>query len=148
MNTPFNRAYRVDVLSLGDNVGLFSGDVPPSTMDTSTFPVGSVYFQTDGPVWKRMSMDADGWAAMSVSVKSEGALQTPSLTSLNFTGGGVSVAHADGEVSVNIPGSGMPFFLFVLADATVVFIPWVAPGTIPLILSDGSIGTLTVENWQ
>ncbi len=146
MNTPFNRAYRVDVLSLGDNIGLFSGDVPPSTMDTSTFPVGSVYCQTDGTVWKRLNMDADGWAALSVTVKSEGEVQTPSLTALNFTGGGVSVSHADGEVSVNIPGSGMPFYLFILADSTVVFIPWVAPGKIPLTLSDGSIGTLAVEN--
>ena len=148
MNTPFNRAYRVDVLSLGDNVGLFSGANSPATIDTSTFPIGSVYYQTDGTVWKRMSMDADGWAAMLVAVKSDGEMQTPSLTSLNFTGGGVSVAHADGEVSVNIPGGGMPFFLFVLADATVVFIPWVAPGKIPLTLSDGSMGTLKVEDWQ
>ena len=148
MNTPFNRAYRIDVLSLGDNVGLFSGANPPATIDTSTFPVGSVYFQTDGTVWKRIRMDADGWEAMSVTVKSEGEMQTPSLQSLDFTGKGVSVSHADGEVSVNIPGSGMPFFLFVLADATVVFIPWVAPGKIPLTLSDGSMGTLKVEDWQ
>ena len=146
MNTPFSRAYRVDVLSLGDNVGLLSGANPPSTVDTSTFPVGSVYFQTDGTVWKRIRMDADGWAAMSVTVKSEGEMQTPSLTSLNFTGGGVSVTHVDGEVSVNIPGSGMPFFLFILADATVVFIPWVAPGKISLTLSDGSTGTLMVDD--
>ncbi|MBF0462512.1 MAG: hypothetical protein HQL87_14100 [Magnetococcales bacterium] len=146
MNTPFSRAYRVDVLSLGDTVGLLSGNVPPAMMDTASFPVGSVCFQTDGTVWKRISMDADGWAAMSVAVKSEGEMQTPSLTSLNFTGGGVSVAYADGEVSVNIPGGGMPFFLFILADATVVFIPWVAPGKISLTLSDGSTGTLMVED--
>ena len=148
MNTPFNRAYRVDVLSLGDNVGLFSGANPPATIDTSTFPVGSVYFQTDGTVWKRINMDANGWVEMVVAVKSEGVLQTSSLQSLDFTGKGVSVSHADGEVSINIPGSGMPFFLFVLADATVVFIPWVAPDKIPLTLSDGSTGTLTVEDWQ
>ena len=146
MNTPFQRAYRVDVLSLGDNIGLLSGANPPATIDTSTFPVGSVYFQTDGTVWKRISVNADGWAAMSVVVKSEGEMQTASLAVLNFTGSGVSVSHADGEVSVNILGSGMPFFLFVLADTTVVFIPWVAPGKIPLTLSDGTIGTLAVEN--
>ena len=148
MNTPFNRAYRVDVLSLGDNIGLLSGALSPADIDTSTFPVGSVYFQTDGTVWKRLSMDADGWATMSGTVKNEGEMQTPSLTSLNFTGGGVSVTHVDGEVSVNIPGSGMPFFLFILADATAVFIPWVAPGKIPLTLSDVSMGTLNVEDWQ
>ena len=146
MNTPFNRAYRVDVLSLGDNVGLFSGANPPATIDTSTFPVGSVYYQTDGRVWKRINMDANGWVEMEVAVKSEGVLQTSSLQSLDFTGKGVSVTNTDGAVSVNIPGSGMPFFLFILADTTVVFIPWVAPDKISLTLSDGTIGTLAVEN--
>ncbi|MEO5354915.1 MAG: hypothetical protein H7835_17105 [Magnetococcus sp. XQGC-1] len=61
MNTPFNRAYTVEALSLGDRIGLFSGANAPSTMDTSSFPVGSVYFQTDGTVWKRITPAADGW---------------------------------------------------------------------------------------
>lgn len=143
MPTTFDHAYRVDVLSLGDNVGLFSGELPPSTMDTSTFPVGSVYYQTDGRVWKRTSPDADGWTEMAVTLKSDGQIKTPLLTSLDFTGAGVSITNTGGAATVNIP---LPFFLFILADSTAVFIPWAAPGILPLTLTDGSIGTLTLEN--
>ena len=60
----FNRAYRTEVLSLGDNIGLFSGIQPPTTFDTSTFPVGSVYFQTDGTMWKRKGMGPSDWVRM------------------------------------------------------------------------------------
>ncbi|MBF0423793.1 MAG: hypothetical protein HQL73_12470 [Magnetococcales bacterium] len=105
MTTTFDHAHRVNALSLGDNVGLVSGDLPPSAVDTSSFPIGSVYFQTNGRVWKRFSTDASGWMEL-----------------------------------------GYPFFFFILADSTAVFIPWVAPGILPLILADGSIGTLTLGN--
>ncbi|MBF0186276.1 MAG: hypothetical protein HQM06_18065 [Magnetococcales bacterium] len=57
----FPKAYRVDSLSLGDKVGLFSGSQNPNTIDTSGIPVGSLYCQTDGNIWKRKTMNGDGW---------------------------------------------------------------------------------------
>ncbi|MBF0191630.1 MAG: hypothetical protein HQL99_10910 [Magnetococcales bacterium] len=57
----FTSAYRVRSLSLDGNVGLFSGAEDPRTVDTSTFPVGSVYFQTDGTTWKRIGPGASRW---------------------------------------------------------------------------------------
>ena len=64
MNIPFSKAYRVDLLSLGDKIGLFSGDGPPSTLDTSSLPIGSIYCQTDGTVWKRKGTGAADWYPM------------------------------------------------------------------------------------
>ncbi|MBF0108761.1 MAG: hypothetical protein HQL76_06260 [Magnetococcales bacterium] len=62
MTTPdFTSAYRVRCLSLDGHVGIFSGDEDPRTMDTSSFPVGSVYFQTDGTTWKRTGPAASAW---------------------------------------------------------------------------------------
>lgn len=60
----FNRANRVNALSLGDKVGVFSGDADPRTIDTSTFPVGSIYFQTDGTAWKRSGSDSSAWVKL------------------------------------------------------------------------------------
>ena len=68
MNITFNRAYRVDALSLGDKIGLLSGELSPVVMDTATFPVGSVYFQTDGTVWKRITTAADGWCNLTADM--------------------------------------------------------------------------------
>ena len=105
MHTTFNRAYRVDALSLEDKIGLFSGIQPPTAIDTATFPVGSAYFQTDGTVWRRIGVNAADWVRLSV----------------------------------------LPFYFFVLADSTVVLMPWVVPGVLAFTLTDGSAGTLTVE---
>ena len=101
----FKHAYRVEMLSIGDNIGLLSGVQPPTGIDTTDIPVGSVFFQTDGTVWRRINDDASGWVRLST----------------------------------------LPFFLFLLADATVVFMPWSAPGKIALVLADGTSGTLMVE---
>jgi len=101
----FKHAYRVELLSLGDNIGLLSGVQSPTGLDTTDIPVGSVFFQTDGTVWRRISDDASGWMKLST----------------------------------------MPFFFFLLADSTVVFIPWSAPGKISLVLADSTSGTLMVE---
>lgn len=62
MATPdFNSAFRVGSLSLDGQVGVFSGDEDPRTINTSSFPVGSVYFQTDGTTWKRIGLAASAW---------------------------------------------------------------------------------------
>ena len=62
--TDFTSAFRVKSLSLQDKVGVFAGDADPRTVDTSSFPVGSVYFQTDGTAWKRSSIDASAWVKL------------------------------------------------------------------------------------
>ena len=51
----FNSAHRVRCLSLGGHVGVFAGNEDPRNMETSSYPVGSVYFRTDGSTWKRMA---------------------------------------------------------------------------------------------
>ncbi|MEO5330541.1 MAG: hypothetical protein H7839_00845 [Magnetococcus sp. YQC-5] len=57
----FNSAHRVSVLSLDGKVGVFSCEEDPRTFDTTSFPVGSVYFRTDGTTWKRIGMAASDW---------------------------------------------------------------------------------------
>ena len=101
----FNHAYRVEALSIGDRVGLFSAVQPPTGIDTTDIPVGSLYLQTDGTVWRKIGAGIPGWMKLST----------------------------------------LPFFFFILADSTVIFIPWVSPGEIPLVLADGTTVTLTVD---
>ena len=101
----FAHAYRVEALSIGDKVGIFTSNADPRTLNTSACPVGSAYFQTDGTVWRRIGVNAADWVRLSV----------------------------------------LPFYFFVLADSTVVLIPWVTPGVLAFTLTDGSAGTLSVE---
>ncbi|MBF0116657.1 MAG: hypothetical protein HQM04_16635 [Magnetococcales bacterium] len=101
----FNHAYRVEAVSIGDRIGLFSGAQSPTGVDTSGIPVGSAYFQTDGTLWSKTGTGSSGWMKLST----------------------------------------LPFFFFVLADSTVVFIPWVSAGEIPLVLANGTTATLTVD---
>lgn len=64
MSYDFGKAYRVNALSLGDKIGVFQGEVDPREIDTASFPVGSMYFQTDGTVWKRSGADASAWVKL------------------------------------------------------------------------------------
>ncbi|MBF0181323.1 MAG: hypothetical protein HQM03_14975 [Magnetococcales bacterium] len=62
MSTPdFASAFRVGTLSLDGKVGVFSGDEDPRRLDTNSFPVGSVYFRTDGTTWKRTGPGPSDW---------------------------------------------------------------------------------------
>ncbi|MBF0631115.1 MAG: hypothetical protein HQL89_09045 [Magnetococcales bacterium] len=60
----FQRAYRVNSLSLKDRIGLFAGDEEPGSIDTTEVPVGSVYFQITGTVWKRIGVEASAWVKL------------------------------------------------------------------------------------
>jgi hypothetical protein len=62
----FDSAFAVRTLSLQGKVGVFASEADPRTVDTSSFPVGSVCFQTDGTTWKRIGPAASAW------VKEEG----------------------------------------------------------------------------
>lgn len=65
MSTPnFKSANCIRSLSFHGKIGMFSGDSDPRTIDTSSFPVGSVYFQTDGTAWKRSGSDASAWVKL------------------------------------------------------------------------------------
>ncbi len=144
MNITFNRAYRVDALSLGDNIGLLSGDLSPVVMDTATFPVGSVYLQTDGTVWKRLTTASDGWVPVGIAVYRDGTLVSADVRSLNVVGYGVTVEDdGAGNITLRNPS---PFCPFVLANATVICIPWVGQWEIPILLADGTtLSTLSME---
>ena len=144
MNITFNRAYRVDALSLGDKIGLLSGDLSPVVMDTATFPVGSVYYQTNGTVWKRLTTDSNGWVPVGVAVYRDGVLVAADVRSLNVVGYGVTVENdGAGHITLRNPS---PFCSFVLANATVICIPWVGQWEIPILLADGTtLSTLSME---
>jgi hypothetical protein len=60
----FKSAFRTKSLSLSDKVGIFAGVEDPRTFDTSSFPVGSLYFQTDGTAWKRSGSEASAWVKL------------------------------------------------------------------------------------
>ncbi len=101
MNTDFNHGYRVETVSLGDNVGLFSGALSPVAIDTSTFPVGSVYFQTNGTVWKRKGAGPSDWVRM---VAEDSALFTGAVSSITTSNLDLSralVSDAAGKVAAS-----------------------------------------------
>ena len=72
------------------------------TMPTTPGTAGYV-LQTDG--FGGTSWSAAG-AGGSVSVSDEGTLLTSAVTSLNFTGAGVTATAATNAVTVNVPGGG------------------------------------------
>jgi hypothetical protein len=66
----FKDAMRVKGLSLNDKVGIFGGVDDPTTMDTSSWPTGSVYFQSNGTAWRK-SGDGTGASSMARMVAEE-----------------------------------------------------------------------------
>ncbi|MBF0629309.1 MAG: hypothetical protein HQL91_13920 [Magnetococcales bacterium] len=60
----FSTSFRVRSLSLSDKVGVFAGAEDPRSFDTSSFPVGSLYFQTDGTAWKRIGAEVSAWVKL------------------------------------------------------------------------------------
>ena len=51
----------VSKLNIGGMVGVFAGTADPTTIDTSDYPVGSIYLQTTGSLWQRVTIDSNGW---------------------------------------------------------------------------------------
>lgn len=101
MNILFERGYRVDTLSLGDNVGLFSGANPPAAINTASFPIGSFYWQTDGTVWKRRGMGPSDWVRM---VSEDSALFTGAVASITTSKLALNralVSNGSGNVAVS-----------------------------------------------
>lgn len=48
-----DRAFRVDAISLGDQVSLLGGALDPSIADDGTLPVGSLYLHAEGTVLQK-----------------------------------------------------------------------------------------------
>lgn len=59
-----DRAFRIDAISLGDQVGLFAESANPVLADDGTIPVGSIYLQTGGTVWQKWRQD-NTWIELS-----------------------------------------------------------------------------------
>ncbi|MBF0141099.1 MAG: hypothetical protein HQL74_12575 [Magnetococcales bacterium] len=64
MTVNFKNAQSVKAISLLGKIGIFGGDSDPRVIDTESYPVGSVYFQTDGTAWKRSGADASAWVKL------------------------------------------------------------------------------------
>ena len=97
----FNHAYRVEAVSIGDNIGLFSGVQSPVVADTSGIPVGSVFFQTDGTIWKRAGLGPSDWVRM---VAEDSALFTgavSSITTSNLAASRALVSDVAGKVAAS-----------------------------------------------
>ena len=61
MSADFNRGYRSEVFDIGGVVGLFASTEDPRTIDTTTFPIGTLCLRTTGEIWQRKTAAADGW---------------------------------------------------------------------------------------
>ncbi|MBF0399674.1 MAG: hypothetical protein HQL90_02785 [Magnetococcales bacterium] len=97
----FNHAYRVEAVSIGDNIGLFSGVQPPVMVNTSGIPVGSAFFQTDGTIWKRAGPGPSDWVRM---VAEDSALFTGAVSSITISNLALSralVSDENGKVAVS-----------------------------------------------
>ncbi|MBF0098354.1 MAG: hypothetical protein HQM04_12450 [Magnetococcales bacterium] len=97
----FKHAYRVEMLSIGDNIGLLSGVQSPTGIDTTDIPVGSLFFQTDGTLWKRKGEGATDWVRL---VAEDSALFTgavSSITSSNLSPECAVVSDAAGKVAAS-----------------------------------------------
>ena len=60
------RAFRTDAVSLGDLVGIFSGDGDPSSEDVNGVPLGSLFLRTNGQVYRK-SAQPNQWEALTSS---------------------------------------------------------------------------------
>ena len=57
----YDRGYRSQAFDVDALVGIFACAEDPRTIDTSTFPLGSICLRTNGETWKRVTAAADGW---------------------------------------------------------------------------------------
>ena len=65
MATDITKSFRVeDGLSLNDVVGIFSGDVDPSTGIGQPAPVGSLYLRTTGTIYSKIGSGDTQWSAI------------------------------------------------------------------------------------
>jgi hypothetical protein len=65
------RAFRTDAVSLGDIVGIFSGDGDPSSEDVDGVPLGSLYLRTNGQIYSKTAQPSRWEALVSSSVALE-----------------------------------------------------------------------------
>ncbi len=65
------RAFRTDAVSLGDIVGIFSGDGDPSSEDVDGVPLGSLYLRTNGQIYRKAAQPNLWEALVSSSVALE-----------------------------------------------------------------------------
>jgi hypothetical protein len=60
-------AFRTDAVSLGDIVGIFSGDGDPSLEDINEAPIGSIFLRSNGQAYRKVAQPAK-WAGLFSSV--------------------------------------------------------------------------------
>jgi hypothetical protein len=65
------RAFRTDAVSLGDLVGIFSGDGDPSSEDVDGVPLGSLYLCTNGQIYRKAAQPSCWEPLVSSSVALE-----------------------------------------------------------------------------
>jgi hypothetical protein len=70
------RAFRTDAVSLGDIVGIFSGDGDPSSEDVNGVPLGSLFLRTNGQIYRK-SAQPNQWEPL---VSSSIAMEMHQLT--------------------------------------------------------------------
>lgn len=59
-----DRAFRVEALTLADQVAILGGNLDPSLADDETIPTGSLYLGTEGAVWQKWRFPSH-WVALS-----------------------------------------------------------------------------------
>ena len=65
------RAFRTDAVSLGDIVGIFSGDGDPSLEDVDGVPLGSLFLRTNGQIYRKVAQPNHWQVLVSSSVALE-----------------------------------------------------------------------------
>lgn len=59
-----DRAFRVEALTLADQVAILGGNLDPALADDETIPSGSLYLSTEGTVWQKWRLP-NHWVTVS-----------------------------------------------------------------------------------
>lgn len=98
MATDITKSFRVeDGLSLNDVVGIFSGDVDPSTGIGQPAPVGSLYLRTTGTIYSKIGSGDTQWSAIAA-----GGSGTVTSVGLTQPSAGITVSNSPITTSGNM----------------------------------------------
>ena len=111
----------------------------------SGYPI--LYNTTDSEFQRWNGASWEPWGGASIPISDEGTQQTPSVTSFNFTGGGITASSVGNAVTVNVPGAaGNNSNIFVPSAASDFTSPDPANiGKIWELQSDIDLGGATVD---
>lgn len=121
-----------------------TGTIPSARLDTGTSANKIVQLDGNGrlPALDGSQLTNLPSGGASITVQDEGSTLTTALTSINFTGAGVTSTNSGGDVTVNVPGAGSE--VSILSDPFASSVVLLAP----LEFNFEDFSTTNPKNWS